>query len=29
MAQNIINAAAIANLNEKFNKLANADYTVP
>lgn len=29
MAQNILNAAAIANLNEKFNKLANADYTVP
>lgn len=29
MAQIILNAAAIANLNEKFNKLANADYTVP
>lgn len=29
MAQNILNAAAIANLNEKFNKLANADYAVP
>lgn len=29
MAQNILNAAAIANLNEKFNKLATADYTVP
>ena len=29
MTQNILNAAAIANLNEKFNKLANADYTVP
>lgn len=29
MAQNILNAAAIATLNEKFNKLANADYTVP
>lgn len=29
MAQIVLNAAAIANLNEKFNKLANADYTVP
>ena len=29
MAQNILTSAAIANLNEKFNKLANADYTVP
>lgn len=29
MAQIILNAEAIANLNEKFNKLANADYTVP
>lgn len=29
MVQNILNAAAIATLNKKFNKLANADYTVP
>lgn len=29
MAQIILNAEAIANLNEKFNKLANADYTIP
>ncbi len=29
MAQNILTSAAIATLNEKFNKLANADYTVP
>ena len=29
MAQSILNAAAIANLNMKFNELANANYTVP
>ena len=29
MTQNILTSAAIATLNEKFNKLANADYTVP
>lgn len=29
MAQIILNAAAIANLNMKFNELANANYTVP